>query len=164
MKVRDSVYSRRISLGYTIAYCNFELKHKDLLASDIFRTLIEDEIKDGKSEEEAGYSIYYSYSKEKEDKATGDDAAMIQETKVFIDVVARGDKCEGCKIVDVRNDESDSGLYAVVIETAEDEASSFFTVQQYVLGRISNDFTIFIQIQTIYLREIAISDSYACVI
>ena len=100
--------------------------------------------KEGKSEDEAGYSIYYSYSKEKEDKATGDDATMIQETKAFIDAVAAGEKCKDWKIVDVRNDESDSGLYAVVIETAEDEASSFFTVQQYVLGRISNDFTIYI--------------------
>ena len=108
-------------MGYTIAYCNFESKHKDLLASDIFRTLKEDEIKDGKSEEEAGYSIYYSYSKENEDKATGDDATMIQETKAFIDAVAAGEKCKDWKIVDVRNDESDSGLYAVVIETAEDE-------------------------------------------
>ena len=89
---------------------------------------------------------------------------MIQETKAFIDAVAAGEKCKDWKIVDVRNDESDSGLYAVVIETAEDEASSFFTVQQYVLGRVSNDFTIFIQIQTIYLCEMAISDSYACVI
>ena len=127
-----------------LAYCNFELKHKDLLASDIFRTLKEDEIKDGKSEEEAGYSIYYSYSKENEDKATGDDATMIQETKAFIDAVAAGEKCKDWKIVDVRNDESDSGLYAVVIETAEDEASSFFAVQHYVFGRVANDFTIYI--------------------
>ena len=89
---------------------------------------------------------------------------MIQETKAFIDAVAAGEKCKGWKIVDVRNDESHSGLYAVMIETAEDEASSFFTIQQYVLGRVSNDFTIFIQIQTIYLHEIAVSDSYACMI
>ena len=128
-----------------LAYCNFDgSSSKNRTVRDIFSILGEKELKEGKSEEEAGYSIYYSYSKEKEDKATGDDATMIQETKAFIDAVAAGEKCKDWKIVDVRNDESDSGLYAVVIETAEDEASSFFTVQQYVLGRISNDFTIYI--------------------
>ena len=148
-----------------LAYCNFNIDDdKGNTIEEIFCKVKEQDLKNGKNEDEAGYSIYYNYSKKKEDKASGDEATMIQETKDFIDDVAVGNKCQGWKIVDVRNDESDSGLYAVVIETAEDEASSFFTVQQYVLGRISNDFTIFIQIQTIYLREIAISDSYACVI
>ena len=148
-----------------LAYCNFDgNSSKNKTVRDIFSILREKELKEGKSEEEAGYSIYYSYSKKTEEESTGDNATMIQETKAFIDAVAVGEKCKGWKIVDVRNNESDSSLYAVVIETAEDEASSFFTVQQYVLGRVSNDFTIFIQIQTMYLRAIAISDSYACVI
>ena len=128
-----------------LAYCNFDAENnRNELVSDIFCALKEDELKEGKSEEEAGYSIYYSYSKENEDKATGDDATMIQETKAFIDAVAAGEKCKDWKIVDVRNDESDSGLYAVVIETAEDEASSFLpsnsmfwggyqTISRYIL-------------------------------
>ena len=104
-----------------LAYCDFDMgKHFGKIVENIFNISKDEDIKAGKSEDEAGYSIYYSYSKEKEDKATGDDATMIQETKTFIDAVAAGEKCKGWKIVDVRNNESDSSLYAVVIETAED--------------------------------------------
>ncbi len=93
-----------------LAYCNFDEDDVDFSVQSTLR--------------DEGYYIYYNYDEKTAKTATGDEATMIQETKAFIDAVARGDKCKNWKIVDVKNDESDSGLYAVVIETAEDEVNS----------------------------------------
>ncbi|MBR1703376.1 MAG: DUF2974 domain-containing protein [Lachnospiraceae bacterium] len=110
-----------------LAYCDFDkYEDKEKTVADILN------LKENK------YEIYYSYSKEKEDEATGDDATMIQSTKDFIDAIAAGEKCMGWKIVDVKNDESDSGLYAVVIETGEDEAIiAFRGSESYLHGTLS---------------------------
>ena len=52
-----------------LAYCNFDgSSSKNRTVRDIFSILGEKELKEGKSEEEAGYSIYYSYSKKTEDE------------------------------------------------------------------------------------------------
>ena len=109
-----------------LAYCDFT--SEQLKKSNSVSVLLKRE----------GYDIYYSYSKKTEEEATGDNATMIQETKAFIDAVAAGEKCKDWKIVDVRNDESDSGLYAIVIETGENEAIiAFRGSESYLHGILS---------------------------
>ena len=97
-----------------LVYCDFtelDIKKYDSVA-DIFSAR--------NTETSEMYEMYYNYAPDAH--PSGDQKIMLDETKTFMKAVAEGEKCKGWKIVDVENMENENGLYAVTIETGENEA------------------------------------------
>ncbi|MCM1528272.1 MAG: hypothetical protein NC091_13645 [Bacteroides sp.] len=96
--------------------------------------------------QETGYEIFYNY--DPDETPTGDFATMREETEQFIRDVQNGEKCKDWKIVDIKDDQDNTGLYAIVIETGEDEAiiafrgSESVTTAQTVKDWVQADFEI----------------------
>ncbi|MCM1528270.1 MAG: hypothetical protein NC091_13635, partial [Bacteroides sp.] len=86
-----------------LAYCNFTEFHaaKKFYVREVFQ--------------ETGYKIFYNY--DPDETPTGDFATMREETEQFIRDVQNGEKCKDWKIVDIKDDQDNTGLYAIVIET-----------------------------------------------
>ncbi|MCM1090895.1 MAG: DUF2974 domain-containing protein [Muribaculum sp.] len=57
---------------------------------------------------------------------------MAEDAKQFMDDVAAGKICQGWKVVSVKNEQEDSGLYALTIETGENEAIVAFRGSEHV--------------------------------
>jgi len=117
-----------------LAYCNFtsDMDEETKSIREIFK-------------EEKG-KIFYD--PKLNDPAAGDTRTMREDTKQFIKDVADGKICQGWKVIDVRNEESVNGLYAIMIETAPGEAiiafrgSESVNVEQIVKDWVQADMTI----------------------
>ena len=118
-----------------LAYCNFEDEDIVKYDGDVKETL-----------NAKGYGIFYD--KTVTEPASGDKETMRQETRNFIDDVCRDDddekiKCKGWKIVDVHNLETVNGVYAITIETGENEAIIAFRGSESVnLEQVVRDWII----------------------
>ncbi len=71
-----------------------------------------------------GYNIYYDQDLiTGEKRAEGADFLRMEESaKEFIDAVIAGEICQGWKVVSVRDEQWQNGLYGLTIETASDSA------------------------------------------
>ncbi|MCM1102466.1 MAG: DUF2974 domain-containing protein, partial [Acetatifactor muris] len=120
---------------------------------------------------ETGYKIFYNYDPDK--IHTGDDKVMREEAEQFILDVQNGEKCKDWKIVGIKDDQDNTGLYAIVIETGEDEAIIAFrgsenvTTAQTVKDWVQADFEILYGEMTAqeavacaYLDEIAGNENF----
>ena len=112
-----------------LAYCDFKLDHIAL-----------GNIADIVSQE--GPMIYYSYDPAASPE--GDKLLMRNSIIEFLNDICSDDedkqKCKGWKIVDVKNMETENGLYAITIETGENEAIiAFRGSESFTHNGSSND-------------------------
>jgi len=117
-----------------LAYCNFDtdMAENEKTVQEILATE-----KD---------SIFYD--SKLNDPAAGDTLTMREDTKKFLEDIKGDNICQGWKIIDVRNEESVNGLYAIMIETTPEQAiiafrgSESVNVEQIVKDWVQADMTI----------------------
>ena len=107
MSRENATYTDQELLWATqIAYCNVDKKDIGDTLQEIFTR--------------HGDKFYYDQEILKETQ--GDKGIMAREAKQFIDDVAAGKICQGWKVVSVENNQEETGLFALTIETGENEA------------------------------------------
>ena len=107
MSRQDVMYTDQELLWATqIAYCNVEERDIGCTLQEIFTR--------------HGDSFYYDQEILKE--TNGDKGIMAKEAKQFIADVAAGKICQGWKLVSIGDDQGKSGMFALTIETGENEA------------------------------------------
>lgn len=66
--------------------------------------------------------IYYDQKLMDSENLSGDKLKMQESAKQFIDDVAEGKICKDWKLVSIENQQNSNGMYAVTIETSENDA------------------------------------------
>ena len=118
---------KELKIVSQLAYCNLDSdEYRELIkgrSDDNPVTLQELFQKEKENHEKNGseYDLYYVYSYIENDTFTNSEL-MRKDIKSMIDDIIDGKICHGWKILDIRNDENRSGMYAVTHDTRNNNA------------------------------------------
>ena len=118
---------KELKIVSQLAYCNLDSEIYETLKGErsdgapvSLRELFQKE-KENHEKNGSEYDLYYVYSYIENDTFTNSEL-MRKDIESMIDDIIDGKICQGWKILDIKNDENGSGMYAVTLDTGNNNA------------------------------------------